>query len=88
MAQSLQARFIVLEHRYYGESLPYNHSEMLPQLLSNLNVEQALADTAQFIRFINSQMTVKPKWVVVGGSYAGGLSAWLKTRYTDLIQVS
>ncbi|CAG9317196.1 unnamed protein product [Blepharisma stoltei] len=93
VAKDNKARFVVLEHRYYGESLPYNYSGMLPQLLTYLNAEQALADIAQFIRFLNGEMAltnpgVSFKWVVVGGSYAGGLSGWVKTRYPDLVAVS
>lgn len=27
---------------------------------------------------------MKPRWIVIGGGYAGALSAWFRTRYPDL----
>lgn len=29
-----------------------------------------------------------PKWLVIGGSYPGALSAWTRTRYPDLVTAS
>ena len=66
-----------------------------------LSARQALADTAEFIRYANKQyfyMQPTPKWVVFGGSYSGtveqyitlvqytgALSAWMRQQYPDLV---
>ena len=34
---------------------------------------------------MNKELNFTGKWVVVGGSYAGGLSAFFRTRYPDLV---
>jgi hypothetical protein len=60
---------------------------MLPQLFSYLEVQQALADIAEFIQTMNLQWGFSsPSWIINGGSYAGGLSAWFRTRYPDLVK--
>ena len=68
--------------------------------LKYLSSEQALADTAVFIRTINKYKGyVNPKWVTFGGSYSGkadyqcrrvksmtlgALSAWFRELYPEL----
>jgi len=88
LARNTSGRFIVLEHRYYGKSLPYAFSSMLPQLFFYHDVEQTLADIVQFIRVMNKQMQQKQKWVLVGCGYSGALAAWMRTRYPDLVDVA
>ncbi|XP_045494073.1 putative serine protease K12H4.7 [Colias croceus] len=72
------------EHRYYGESLPYQN--FTTQNLRFLNVDQALADLAYFIsemkshpRFANSKV------VLYGGSYAANMVIWFKQKYPHLV---
>ncbi|CAG9333894.1 unnamed protein product [Blepharisma stoltei] len=90
VAKENAARYISLEHRYYGVSIPINNTGLFQQIFQYHDVDQALADIAQFIRYMNFQMqeirktTIPPKWVVIGGSYAGALSAWFRTRYPNL----
>lgn len=55
-----------------------------------LTIENALEDIASFIAYANSNKTdVKiipnAKWIVVGGSYAGAVSAWFREKYPDLV---
>jgi len=92
VAKNFKAKFVVLEHRYYGNSLPYNYASMLPQLFFYLDVQQAMADTAEFIVDLNQQIMrergQKAKVVIVGGSYAGAFSAWFRTRYPQLVDAS
>lgn len=81
VGKELKARYISLEHRYYGVSIPILNDGKFEEIFQHLDVDQALADIAQFIRYMNNQMvaqrnsTNSPKWVVIGGSYAGALSA-------------
>ena len=74
------AKFMVLEHRFYGDSQPYDTWELAN--LAKLNSEQALADLAYFIGEMNPEQ--KLKVLVIGGSYPGAMSAWFRNRYPHL----
>ncbi|KAI2707434.1 hypothetical protein CBS147332_7088 [Penicillium roqueforti] len=87
---------IVWEHRYYGDSLPYNVSRnMTPEHLQYLNNKQALADipffAANFTRENYSDVNLTPSatpWVMVGGSYSGMRAAFTRHLYPDTIYAS
>ena len=83
VARSLGAVVFSLEHRYYGESMPSNYTDLA--MLKTLSVETSLADLRAFINY-TEVVTVKKsmKWVTIGGSYAGALSAWFKETYPDV----
>lgn len=74
------ARFVVLEHRFYGDSQPFDDWSL--ENMGYLNSEQALADLAYFVGAINP--TNKNDVLVIGGSYPGALSAWFRERYPHL----
>ncbi|KAJ5514934.1 Peptidase S28 [Penicillium fimorum] len=84
---------ILWEHRYYGESLPFNVSlDTEPEHLQYLTNKQALADLPffadQFTRANYSEVDLTPAgtpWVMVGGSYAGMRSAFTRHLYPDTI---
>ncbi|KAJ5834206.1 Peptidase S28 [Penicillium robsamsonii] len=84
---------IVWEHRYYGESLPFNVSlDTEPEHFQYLNNKQALADLPffadKFTRANYSEVDLTPAgtpWVMVGGSYAGMRSAFTRQLYPDTI---
>lgn len=85
-----QALVVVLEHRYYGLSLPFGNNSLTLDSLTYLTVEQALADCAHFIGWMKGNNSVvniplNSKWVVVGGSYAGAMSAWFRLKYPHLV---
>ena len=84
LAAQHNATVYLLEHRFYGASLPYSQASMLPQLFLRLHVDQVLADIAAFIKA--RQLPVP--WVVVGSGYAGALAAWARTRYPDVISAA
>jgi hypothetical protein len=77
---------VILEHRYYGESMP--KEDLSVDSLRFLDTQQALADYAYFAKHIqfpglewellNSDWT---SWIVYGGSYAGSFAAFLRTQY-------
>jgi hypothetical protein len=90
LAQEHKARFVVLEHRYYGYSLPLTKTKSLPPLLLYLNTEQALADIEYFIHSMNNDIIAErggeaPKWLIMGGSYPGALAAFFRTKNPDLV---
>lgn len=75
------ARLFVIEHRFYGESQPT--ADWSVTNFDLLNSEQALADFANFLTVMNADMPTR-QTIVVGGSYAGALSAWFRFTYPDL----
>lgn len=78
---------VVLEHRFYGESLPGGVNGPTPAtMLKYLSSQQALADTATFHAYFSQQynLTSGSQWIVFGGSYSGSLSAWAKLKYPHL----
>ncbi|KAL8419298.1 hypothetical protein RB594_002496 [Gaeumannomyces avenae] len=80
---------VILEHRYYGTSVPTR--DFSTENLRFLTTEQALADTAYFaknVKFpglenVNLSPDVTP-WIAYGGSYAGAFVAFLRKLYPDL----
>ena len=78
------AAFFQLEHRYYGESFPTDTMDT-DNLKKYLTVDLALQD----LQYFKQQMTTlynlpsTAKWVVVGGSYPGLLSAYARAKYPD-----
>ena len=84
LGAKLKAKLVALEHRYYGDSQPtetWSYED-----LKLLSAPQALADAAHFIK--NTWNDRQRKWVVIGGSYPGALSAWFKSQYPDLTVAS
>ena len=72
---------MTLEHRYYGVSQPY--SNWTTDTMGHLQTSQALADIAHFIEARNKEWG-KRKWVIIGCSYPGALSAWFRYKYPHL----
>eukprot|EP01104_Vermistella_antarctica_P016867 TRINITY_DN5854_c0_g1_i1.p1 TRINITY_DN5854_c0_g1~~TRINITY_DN5854_c0_g1_i1.p1 ORF type:complete len:509 (-),score=118.05 TRINITY_DN5854_c0_g1_i1:85-1611(-) len=83
-AQKFGAVYVVLEHRYYGKSIPTpDYSTENMQYLSS---EQALVDAAQFIDDFNQTLTQPTqKAVVFGCSYSGALSSFFRIKYPHLV---
>ena len=74
-----QAMLMSLEHRYYGESQPFDDWSV--ENLEYLTSQQALADICAFIDAQNDAMGRVAEWIVIGGSYPGALAAWFKSQY-------
>ncbi|KAF8228544.1 peptidase S28 [Tricholoma matsutake] len=89
LAKATRGVGVVLEHRYYGESIPVNN--FTTDSLRWLNNEQAAADSANFIsnvQFdgIDEDLTAPgTPWIYYGGSYAGARAAHMKVLYPDLV---
>lgn len=88
VAKEQQGLIVALEHRYYGVSLPAPLADQ--ETLRTLNVDSALADLIHFISFVQeTYLDSKPRrWVSVGGSYPGALSAWFRIKYPQIITAS
>ena len=77
-----------MEHRYYGKSMPLGNDSLNLENMKYLNSEQALSDLAYFIGQMKANkmynISDKNKWITMGGSYPGALSAWFRYKYPHL----
>ncbi|KAI0132335.1 peptidase S28 [Xylariales sp. AK1849] len=80
-AQEFDGAAIVIEHRYWGKSVPFN--ELTAETLRYHNLPAAMKDMTNFA--LNAKMEFCEEgdcnandvpWVLVGGSYSGALAAW------------
>jgi hypothetical protein len=83
-AQQFNAIAVQIEHRFYGETHPLPDLSM--ESLAYLSSEQALADIATFVDVIFGQYKLPADTQVVtfGGSYAGAMSAFFRTKYPQI----
>jgi pimeloyl-ACP methyl ester carboxylesterase len=82
-AQALGAHIVFLEHRYYGQSLPF--SDLSTDHMQYLTLDNILEDFAQFQKSIRATQGWTGKWISVGGSYSGTLSALYRQRHPELV---
>ncbi|MBC7692178.1 MAG: septum formation initiator [Methylotenera sp.] len=82
-AQKLGATVVALEHRYFGKSQPF--PEMTTANMKYLTTSNALKDLATFQTFTMQKLNLKGKWVSIGGSYPGALSAYYRLKFPNLI---
>ncbi|KAK4156143.1 peptidase S28 [Chaetomidium leptoderma] len=82
-AEALGAAVVVLEHRYFGGSSPYDGFNS--ETLQYLTMEQAAADIVNFAQnvtfpFDKEQTSVASKtpWVYWGASYSATLGSWIE----------
>ncbi|RDA89996.1 hypothetical protein CP533_2685 [Ophiocordyceps camponoti-saundersi (nom. inval.)] len=83
LAETNKAALIALEHRYFGESLPFGKKFGVEEM-QYLTLENAIED---LIHFANSVVlpfdrngSSKPQnapWIISGCSYSGALAAWI-----------
>lgn len=88
LAKRYNSLIVVLEHRYYGNSMPFGDQSLTLENLKHLNVHNALDDLAYFLGWVRSTgrfgVTKQNPWYTVGGSYPGALSAWFRFKYPHL----
>ena len=80
---------VILEHRYYGASVPVH--DFSTENLRFLTTQQALADTEYFAKHAKFEgvedVDLSPDatpWIAYGGSYAGAFVAFLRIVYPDV----
>jgi pimeloyl-ACP methyl ester carboxylesterase len=83
VARSVQGHLLALEHRYYGESLPF--TDLTSENLKYLSTENALSDLIRFQEFAIREWGLSGKWIVIGGSYPGSLAAYLRQQHPDQV---
>ncbi|CEJ82356.1 hypothetical protein VHEMI02426 [[Torrubiella] hemipterigena] len=86
LAQEVKGAAIVIEHRYYGDSSPYNN--LNSETLQYLTLDQSLRDLVNFAKNVklhfakdNGTHPDNAPWVYSGGSYPGALATWLQKLY-------
>uniref|UniRef100_A0A1B0GB71 Prolylcarboxypeptidase n=1 Tax=Glossina morsitans morsitans TaxID=37546 RepID=A0A1B0GB71_GLOMM len=85
MAKEHHGYLFYTEHRYYGASHPL--PDLSTENLKYLNVKQALADLAHFIRTMRQEIPgmENSKAILTGGSYSATMVTWFKKLYPDLV---
>ncbi|RYP67011.1 hypothetical protein DL769_005871 [Monosporascus sp. CRB-8-3] len=80
-AQQLKGAVIIIEHRYWGESVPYD--KLTTETLQDLNLPNAIRDMTYFAKNVDCEFceggtcnSDENPWVLIGGSYSGALAAW------------
>src|SRR5262249_8093498 len=82
-AKALGAAVVVLEHRYYGLSVPYPLLTL--EHMQYLTIHNALEDAAAFEMFAKANLPLKGKWIAVGGSYPGMLAAFYREKHPEQV---
>ncbi|EAS33959.3 extracelular serine carboxypeptidase [Coccidioides immitis RS] len=89
LAQATNGVGVVLEHRYYGTSIPTE--DFSTKNLRFLTTEQAMADSAYFAKNVvfegleDKDLTApNTPYILYGGSYAGAQVAFLRVEYPDI----
>ncbi|SMQ50107.1 unnamed protein product [Zymoseptoria tritici ST99CH_3D7] len=90
IAAQIGAATVLLEHRYFGKSIPVEN--LTTANMKYLTLENSMQDLVYFARNVQlpfareadcgSTATDVP-WVILGGSYAASLAAWIATLYPD-----
>jgi hypothetical protein len=89
MAVATHGIGVVLEHRYYGTSMPT--PDLSTENLRFLTTDQALADEVYFAKNVvfkgleHENLTAPhAAYIGYGGSYAGAFNAFLRKLYPDV----
>ncbi|KZV68145.1 peptidase S28 [Peniophora sp. CONT] len=86
IAQQQGGATIVLEHRFFGLSNPYD--DLTVKSLQLLTLEQSVDDLEYFVKNVKVPAPIedasKAPWVLVGGSYSGALTAWTMVAKPNL----
>ncbi|KAK3935105.1 peptidase S28 [Diplogelasinospora grovesii] len=85
-AKEMGGAVVILEHRYWGESAPFDKT-LTVENLQYLTLENAIKDMTYFATnfdppFDNSGKSspTEAPWVFSGGSYPGALAGWLEAK--------
>jgi pimeloyl-ACP methyl ester carboxylesterase len=91
IAQQQHGATVLVEHRFFGYSNPYDN--LTSQSLELLTIQQAIDDLVYFAQNVNLPMpggdNVKPDttpWVLLGGSYSGALTSWTMVNKPDVFR--
>lgn len=77
-----------VEHRYFGESLPFGNESYTNENLRFLTVENDLADCVAILQHVRMQAPGGHPVMAFGGSYGGMLAAAIRLHYPTVINAS
>ncbi|XAR60058.1 Lysosomal Pro-Xaa carboxypeptidase, partial [Bertholletia excelsa] len=87
-APQFKALLVYIEHRFYGESIPFG---TLQEALKNqslrgyFNSAQAIADYAEVLLYLKEKFSAQTSpIIVIGGSYGGMLASWFRLKYPHI----
>jgi hypothetical protein len=88
-AAELGALVVTLEHRYFGISVPYglNYTEKSswdPDVLKSLTLDNVLADTVVFAKWLKQEYGKDSEVIVLSGDYTGAVATMLRAQHPDL----
>ncbi|XP_058197908.1 uncharacterized protein LOC131313554 [Rhododendron vialii] len=87
-APHFKALQVYIEHRFYGQSIPFMLMEEVVKNESTrgyFNSAQAIADYAEVIIYLKQKLSARDSPViVVGGSYGGMLASWFRLKYPHI----
>lgn len=83
IAKKYKMHLVALEHRFYGHSYPY--SDLSSKNLKMLSTDQALEDLSDFQNWVRLTKGLSGKWISVGGSYPGSLSAFYRLKHPEQV---
>nr|GLL34010.1 lysosomal Pro-X carboxypeptidase-like [Ipomoea trifida] len=80
-----KALLVYIEHRFYGESIPFGEGLINDTIRGFFNSAQALADYAQVLLYIKASLSAHDSpIIVIGGSYGGMLASWFRLKYPHI----
>ncbi|KAI2472709.1 peptidase S28 [Annulohypoxylon bovei var. microspora] len=84
-AKQLGGLAVSLEHRYFGQSLPFGQASHTPSNMKYLTLDNVMADAVSFIEHIKeaNNGASDSKAIVASGSYGGFLSAAFRLNHPD-----
>ncbi|KAH3763197.1 dipeptidyl-peptidase family protein [Pelomyxa schiedti] len=91
VASRVGAFILYVEHRFYGESLPFSMEETYTwDNIKRLSIEQAMADNVAVIQYVKTLYGLPANMPIIawGGSYAGELVTYMRVAYPDIIHAS
>ncbi|OTA85840.1 hypothetical protein M434DRAFT_35996 [Hypoxylon sp. CO27-5] len=86
-AKQLGGLAVSLEHRYFGQSLPFGQDSHTPSNMKYLTLDNVMADAVSFIDYIKETHNgaSDSKAIVASGSYGGFLAAAFRLNHPDTI---
>ena len=85
---------IEIEHRYYGDSMPFTPDPSTKMLTTEqyqwLTMENAMEDTKSILESVRKEfnVSIKVPTLVIGGGYGGQLAAYIRVSYPDSFQAA
>ncbi|PIA54865.1 hypothetical protein AQUCO_00901040v1 [Aquilegia coerulea] len=87
-APDFKALIVFIEHRYYGESVPFGSLDNAfhsTNTLGYFTSTQALADYAEVLMSLKKNLSAEScPIIVMGGSYGGMLASWFRLKYPHI----